>query len=200
MFNPAKTMELTTGGLTDPQATWESYLGENPGWQRTAMELTIPLAVAAIVVGWLLSLIFGSHFYYSYGRGAVLGLILGLIGAAISVTVLSFVINFFADKFGGESNFDRAFTGVSLAIIPGWVGTALGGIPFLGMLLQLAGTIVGLVFLYKIIPLALNVPEDKRALHFIVSIIVVIVINVIIGMILGAGSMGAGGFEEMHRP
>lgn len=200
MFNPAKTMELTTGGLTDPRATWESYLGENPGWQRTAMELTIPLAVAAIVIGWLLSVIFGSHFYYSYGRGAVLGLILALIGAAISVTVLSFVINFFADKFGGESNFDRAFAGVSLAIIPGWVGTALGGIPFLGMLLQLAGTIVGLVFLYKIIPLALGVTEDKRALHFIVSIVVVIVINVIISLILGAGAVGSGGMQGFQAP
>jgi len=198
MLNPQKTIELTTGGLTNPQATWESYLGENPGWQRTAMELTVPLAVAAILLGWLLSVILGGFFYYGYGHGPVLSLILALVGAAISVTVLSLVVNFFAGMFGGESNFDRAFTGVSLAIIPGWAGVAVSGIPFIGSLLQLAGTIVGLVFLYKIIPLALNVPENKRVLHFIATIITVIVVQMIIGLILGAGAVATGGGMQLQ--
>jgi hypothetical protein len=198
MFNPGKTIELVRGSLTEPAETWQSYLGENPGWQRTAMELTVPLVVAAIVIGWLLSLIFGGYFYFGYGRGVILGLIFGLVSAAISVTVLSFLVSFFADKFGGESDFDRAFAGVSLAIIPGWIGATLSGIPFLGPLLQLAGTIVGLVFLYKIIPLAVRVPEDKRVVHFVVVIIAAIVVQLIIGLILGAGTMaGSAGMGRM---
>jgi len=198
MLNPQKTIELTTGGLTNPQATWESYLGENPGWQRTAMELTVPLAVTAVIIGWLLSVILGGYFYYGYGYGPVLSLILALVGAAISVIVLSLVVNLFAGMFGGESNFDRAFTGVSLAIIPGWAGIAVSGIPFIGALLQLAGTIVGLVFLYKIIPLALKVPDNKRVLHFIATIITVIVIQLIIGLVLGAGAVATGGGMQLQ--
>lgn len=197
MFNPAKTIELVSGGLTSPQATWERYLGENPGWQRTAMELTVPLVVVAILIGWLLSVIFGGYFYYGYGHGPVMALLFGLVSAAISVTVLSFVVSFLAGKFGGEANFDRAFAGVSLAIIPGWAGVAVSGIPIIGPLLQLAGTIIGLVFLYKIIPLAVRVPESKRALHFIVTIVVVIIVQIVIGLILGAGAVGSrGGFDS----
>lgn len=193
MFNPSKTVELASGGLTDPRATWESYLGENPSWQRTAMELTVPLAAAAIIIGWLLSVILGGYFYYGYGHGPVLALILALIGAAISVAVMTFVLGFFAGTFGGQADYNRAFAGVSLAYIPGWAGVAVSGIPFLGGLLQLAGTIVGLVFLYKIIPLAVGVPDDKRVLHFIVTLVVVIIVQIILGVILGAGAMATGG-------
>lgn len=196
MFNPSKTIELVSGSLSSPRETWQSYLGENPGWQRTAMELTVPLVIAAIVIGWLLSVVLGGYFYFGYGRGAVFALIFGLISAAISVTVLSFLVSFFAGRFGGESGFDRAFAGVSLAIVPGWIGTALSGIPFIGGLLQLAGTITGLVFLYKIIPLAVGVPEEKRALHFIVTIVAAIVVQMVIGLILGAGAMTSGGGME----
>lgn len=196
MFNPSKTIELVSGSLSSPRETWQSYLGENPGWQRTAMELTVPLVIAAIVIGWLLSVVLGGYFYFGYGRGAVFALIFGLISAAISVTVLSFLVSFFAGRFGGESGFDRAFAGVSLAIVPGWIGTALSGIPFIGGLLQLAGTITGLVFLYKIIPLAVGVPEEKRALHFIVTIVAAIVVQMVIGLILGAGAMTSGGMER----
>lgn len=196
MFNPSKTIELVSGSLTNPRETWQSYLGENPVWQRTAMELTVPLVIAAIVVGWLLSVLLGGYFYFGYGRGAVFGLIFGLVSAAISVTVLSFLVSFFAGRFGGESSFDRAFAGVSLAIVPGWIGTALSGIPILGGLLQLAGTITGLVFLYKIIPLAVRVPEEKRVLHFIVTIVAAIIVQMIIGLILGAGAMTSGGGME----
>ncbi|MFO7763203.1 MAG: YIP1 family protein, partial [Wenzhouxiangellaceae bacterium] len=154
MFDPSKTIGLISGGLTSPRETWESYLGENPGWQRTAVELTIPMVVSAIIIGWLLSLLLGGYFYYGYGRGVVLGLIVGLIAAAISIAVMSFVVSALAGVFGGQANFDRAFAAVSLATIPTWAGAAVGGIPFIGWLLQLAGSITGLVFLYKIIPLA----------------------------------------------
>ena len=198
MFNPSKTIELVTGGLTNPQPTWESYLGENPGWQKTAMELTVPLVIVSILIGWLLSVILGGFFYYGYGYGPIMALIFGLIGAAISVAVLSLVVSFFAGMFGGQSSFDRAFTGVSLAIIPGWVGVAVSGIPYIGPLLQLIGTIIGLVFLYKIIPLAVSVPENKRVLHFIATIITVIVIQMIIGLILGAGAATTGGGMQIQ--
>lgn len=197
MFNPSKTIELVSGSLSNPRATWESYLGENPGWQRTAMELTVPLIVVAIVIGWLLSILLGGYFYFGYGRGAVFALVFGLIAAAISVTVLSYLVSFFAGRFGGESNFDRAFAGVSLAIIPGWLGAAVSGIPFIGSLLQLAGMITGLVFLYKIIPLAVDVPESKRATHFIVTIVAAAIIQIILGLILTAGTMTGG--TGMHQ-
>ncbi|MBS3743479.1 MAG: hypothetical protein KGY48_03900 [Wenzhouxiangellaceae bacterium] len=196
MFDPSKTIGLISGGLTNPRETWESYLGENPGWQRTAVELTIPMVVSAIIIGWLLSVLLGGYFYYGYGRGVVLGLIVGLIAAAISIAVMSFVVSALAGVFGGQANFDRAFTAVSLATIPSWAGAALGGIPFIGWLLQLAGSITGLVFLYKIIPLAVLVPENKRVVHFVLTLVTVFVINIILGLIFGLGAATSGEFAN----
>ncbi|MEX2498568.1 MAG: Yip1 family protein [Wenzhouxiangellaceae bacterium] len=195
MFDPAKTLKLISGGLTNPRETWESWLGENPGWQRTAVELTIPLIVAAVIIGWLLSVMLGGYFYFGYGRGVVLGLIVGLIAAGISIAVLSFVVSAFAGMFGGQANFDRAFAAVSLATIPTWAGVALGGIPFIGWLLQLAGSIIGLVFLYKIIPLAVRVPEEKRVVHFVLTIVTVFVVNIILGLIFGLGAATGSGMR-----
>ena len=35
-FDFAKTLSLVKSGLTDHQATWKTYLEENPSWQQTA--------------------------------------------------------------------------------------------------------------------------------------------------------------------
>lgn len=193
MFDPSKTMKLIAGGLTSPRETWESWLGENPGWQRTAIVLTVPMIVLAVIIGWLLSVLFGGYFYYGYGRGIVLGLIVGLIAAGISIAVLSFVVSALAGMFDGEANFDRAFAAVSLATIPSWAGVALGGIPWIGWLLQLAGSIIGLVFLYKVIPLAVRVPENKRVIHFVLTLVTVFVVNIILGVIFGLGAATSSG-------
>jgi hypothetical protein len=95
--------------------------------------------------------------------------------------------------FGGKSDFSRAFAAVSLAMIPAWVAGIVGAaIPWVGALIGLAGAVVALVFLYQIMPLALGVPDSKRVLHFVVSIIAVLVINVVVATVLGVGRMGAG--------
>lgn len=195
MFDFGKFTGLVTGGLTRPRETWEAWLAEKPSWQQTAIQLTVPLFVGAVVIGSLLAALLGGYFFYGYGRGFFVGLILGLIMAAVSVAVLSFVVAFLAGIFEGRNDFDGAFAGVSLAIIPGWVGMALSGIPFLGWLLSLAGTIVGLVFLYQVIPLAVGVPQNRRVMHFVITILVVFVINLILSAIFGAGQaarMGMG--------
>lgn len=189
MFDFNKTIELIKGGLTEPRRTWENYLATTRPWAETATLLTGPLIVGAIVISWLLAAIFGTYFVYGYGRGLILGLIVGLISAALSVAIFSFLLSFFAGTFGGQKNFDRAFAAISLAMIPAWAAAAVGTIPFIGPLLQLAGSIITLVFLYKIIPLALSVPEDKRVVHFIVTVVAAIVVNVIIAAILSIGAV-----------
>ncbi len=188
MFDPKRTFELISGGLMSPAATWERYLGQNPGWQVTAIQLTVPLVVLAVLVGWILSAIFGTHFYWGYGHGLVLSLIIAPIAALLALGLMSLVVSFLAGQFGGQFDFNRGFAGVSLAAIPSYVGSALGPIPWIGWLLSLIGAITSLVFLYKIIPLALGVPENRRVLHFIVALVLVFIVNVVLSLILGFGA------------
>jgi len=49
--------------------------------------------------------------------------------------------------------------------------------------------VVTLVFLYQIIPSYLEVPEDKRVVHYAVSLIATFILMMVLGAILGTGGM-----------
>ena len=191
-FDFAKTLSLVKGGLLDHQATWKSYLEENPGWQQTAVVLTGPLILANVVLSIILSRMIGGFAYSGYYSNVFAALFWGLVMAALGFTIAVFVFNFLAGVFKGKSNFSRAFAAVSLAAIPAWVAGVLAAlIPFVGFLIALAGGIMSLVFMYRIMPLALGVPDNKRIVHFIASLVVILILNIIVGSIVGVGAMGS---------
>lgn len=196
-FDIQKTLNLIKGGLLDHQNTWKQYLDENPGWQDTAIQLTGPLLIANVLLTLIFSRMVGGYVYFGYGQNFLAALVSGLVFAAIGFAVVVAVFSFLAGVFKGKSDFSRAFAAVSLAAIPSWVAGIVGAlIPWIGWLIALAGGILSLVFLYKIIPLALGVPEDKRVVHFIASLVCVFIINIIVAAVLGAGSMGRGAFTS----
>jgi hypothetical protein len=206
MFDLDKTLELIRGALLEPQETWVRYRAENRPWTETAALLTGPLIVASVVLAGLLGWIFRSHHMFMGGPGGIVGLIVGLLFAAAGVALASFIFSFFAGVFEGAADFGRSFAAVSLAAVPAYVGSVLGTLPWIGWLLSLALGIVTLVFLYRIIPLYLSVPEDKRVLHYVVSLVVTIVASVLLGALLGVGAMSArhgammgAGHEVSHR-
>jgi hypothetical protein len=192
-FDYRKTLDLVKGGLLNPAATWSSYLGENPGWQQTLIVLTGPLILANVVLGLLLSRMMGTMSPFGLAGNWLAALVVGLVLACVGFAVAVLVFNFLAGVFGGKPDFSRAFAAMSLAAIPAWIAGIIGAaIPWVGALITLAGGIVTLVFLYKVMPLALGVPDSKRVLHFVVSLVAVVVINVIVATVLGVGRMGTG--------
>lgn len=192
-FDIKKTLNLIKGGLLDPRNTWNSYLEKDPAWQDTAIQLTGPLLAANVLLTLIFSRLSGGYVYFGYGQNFLAALVSGLVFAAIGFAVVVAVFCFLASVFKGKSHFSRAFAAVSLAVIPGWVAGVVGAlIPWVGWLISLAGFVLSLVYLYRIIPLALEVPEDKRVVHFIASIVCIFVINLILAAVLGTGSMARG--------
>jgi hypothetical protein len=193
-FDVNKTLGLIKGGLLDAEATWKAYLEENPSWQQTAMVLTGPLLVANVLLTLIFSRLVGGYNAFGYQSGWFVSLILGLVVGSLAVIITSLVFNFLAGTFKGTPNFSRAFAAVSLAAVPAWVAGAVSAlIPYLGGLLALAGGILSLVYMYRLMPLALNVPQDKRAVHFIVSLVLIIIVNIVISAVLGMGGAFRGG-------
>jgi Yip1 domain len=126
-------------------------------------------------------------------QGRFGAILVGLLAGAISFLVVVFAINLLAGIFQGKPNFSRTFAAISLAAIPAWLAGIVGAVvPWAGPLITLSGAIVTLVFVYKIMPLALEVPDGKRILHFVVSIVVVIVINLATGGTLHVGRTVSG--------
>jgi len=195
-FDFAKTLTLIKGGLLDHQATWNSYLEENRDWQYTAMVLTGPLLIANVLLSNLFSRMTGGFAYAGYHSSVFAGLFWGLLTAVIGLAITVFVFNFLAGTFKGNSNFPRAFAAVSLAAIPSWIAGILAAlIPGIGFLIMLAGGIMSLFFMYKIMPQALEVPDDKRLVHFILSLVAIVILNVIIGFFIGANNVA----NELQR-
>jgi hypothetical protein len=190
-FDLTKTLSLIKGGLLDHENTWKTYLEDCPDWKATAVVLTGPLFILNILLSLIFSRLAGGYPVYGYHSSWFMALITSLVMGALVFAIVVLVFNFLAGIFKGTPNFSRAFAAVSLAVIPAWVAGALAGlIPYLGFLIALAGGVLSLVFLYRIMPLALGVPDDKRVVHFVVSLVAVLIINMIIGLTLGLGSAG----------
>ncbi len=194
-FDISKTISLVRGGLLDAEVTWQSYLDGNPTWQQTATQLTGPLLIANVLLSLIFSRLAGGYSAFGYQSGWLASLVFGLVMGALGVIIATFVFNYLSGIFKGTPNFSRAFAVVSLAAIPAWVAGAVGAlIPFLGFFIALAGGILSLIYLYRLMPIGLNVPQEKRTLHFIASLLLVFLVNMVIGAFLGMGmGMGMGG-------
>jgi len=190
-FDLTKTLSLIKGGLMDNESTWKSYLQDCPGWQATAISLTGPLILANIIIGVALGRLVGGFTPYGYYSNFLSAIFWGLILACLGLIIAVFAFNFMAGVFKGKSNFSRAFAAVSLAAIPSWLAGIIAAMfpGFLGVFVALAGGILSLLYMYKIMPLALEVPDEKRALHFISSIIIIVILNLIAGTIISRATL-----------
>jgi hypothetical protein len=207
-FNLGKTVALIRGGLFDHERTWQSYLADDPSWQTTAVVLTGPLIIGSTLLTMLFSRLIGGWSIYSVpGANIFTAMVMALVMGALSLVVLTLTLGVLAGAFGGKRNFDRAFAAVSLALIPGHVLAVVGALlPWIGVLFGLAGFVISLVFLYRILPLALEVPGAKRMPHFVTSLVATFAVNLIAGGLLGtafhgdqARHVGFGSRAEVRR-
>lgn len=184
MFDINRTIKLVTGALTNAQATWQSYRPDASDWKKTAFLLTGPLIVAAAVISYLLSLVFSDSAMFPQLQPTLLSTVGTIIMGAIGACVVAFIFSALAGVFGGKSSFALGLAAATLAFVPGYVGQALSWLPWIGGLLSIGLGIFALVQLWKIIPLYLEVPDGKRALHYIVSLVATIVVMVLVGSVV----------------
>lgn len=190
MLDLNRTVKLVSGSLFDPEATWRAYLPEAGDWQKTAALLTGPLIVAAAVIAYVLGFL-GSDSMFGAFRPTIMSTLLGIVMMAISAGVVAFVFSALAGTFGGKGSVALGLAATTLAFVPGYVGQALSGLPWLGGLLALVLFIWSLVRLWQIIPLYLEVPDNKRGPHYIVSVIVCIVVMFILGAVVNRVMYGS---------
>lgn len=199
MFDLNKTVSIIKGGLLEPGATWKTYLEESHDWKETLTLVAGPLIVVSAIAAALLSWIFGSQTLFGQ-RSGFWGLVLGIVAAAIGLVVTAFIFSFLAGTFKGKHDFSKGLAALTLAAIPAYVGVIIGPLPWIGWLLSLALSILSLVFLYRIIPAYLEVPQNKRVLHYGVSLVASFVIIFIINMTLGFGAYSTGQLGSSGEP
>jgi len=191
MFDPTRTIQLVKGALLEPEATWHSYLPEAGDWKKTAVLLTGPLIVAAALTAYVLGLLFSGLSFFGM-RPTLATTVINIVTGAIAIGIVAFILSTLAKTFGGKANFALGLAGATLAFVPGYVGQALSGLPLIGWLLGLGLLIYGLVLLWRIIPLYLEVPDEKRAPHYALSLISSAVVMFVLSTVIGGSMMGPG--------
>lgn len=93
----------------------------------------------------------------------------------------------------GSPTFSQAFAAISFSFLPGFIGSILGTVPWIGWLLSFAGLIYGVVLMYRSFPVFLGIAEDDRAKHFGATLIAGIVAGAILFSLMGAIGLGTAG-------
>jgi hypothetical protein len=191
MFDPNRTLQLVKGALFDPEVTWHGYLPEAGDWKKTAILLTGPLIVATALIAYVFGLLFSGASAFGF-RPTVVSTLIGMLGGAVAITIVAYILSAFAKMFGGKGSFALGLAAATLAFVPGYAGQALSSLPWIGWLLGLALFIYGLVLLWRIIPIYLEVPDEKRTPHYAVSLIASFVALLVLSTIIGGGMTGSG--------
>jgi len=168
-----------TAVLRDPQDAAARFQARAAPWRQTAAEVTVPVNLLAVALSYILTFLivgFVLGFFWS---------IAALLWAVATFFIAAFLFDYFAGAFGGVRSFDQSFAMLTLAGIPAALGSLLQVIPWIGWLLSLAASVYSLVLLYQFAPTFLKVPEDKRVVHFIVSLLACGVTYFIVAMLIG---------------
>ena len=101
-----------------------------------------------------------------------------------------------AHQSAGSPTFAQGFAAISFSFLPGFIGSVLGTIPWIGWLISLAALVYGVILMYRSFPVFLGVAEDDRTKHFVATLIGGVVAGAILFTLLGAiglGGASAGG-------
>lgn len=113
---------------------------------------------------------------------ALLGYLFGLVG----VYVLALIVNALAPTFGGQKNMVQALKAVAYAYTAAWIAGAAILLPWIGLLLMLAGGIYSIYLLYLGLPATMRAPADKAVPYTVVTILCAIVLGIVLGMLVAA--------------
>ncbi|MDJ0927888.1 MAG: Yip1 family protein [Gammaproteobacteria bacterium] len=189
--------------MFDPEQTWRAYLPEAENWQQTVFLLTGPLIIFAAVAAYMIGFLGSGVSLFGF-RPTIVSTILTIITSAIGTAVVAFVVSALAGAFGGKNNFALGLAAITFAFIPGYLGQAVTWLPWVGGLLALGLFVYGLVLLWKIIPIYLAVPDEKRVGHYILSLVATIAAMFVLSITIGRSlypSMGGPSFGDIsERP
>jgi len=185
MLDLNRTMQLIKDGLMDPEPTWRAYLPEAHDWQKTAFLLTGPLIIVSSLVAYTFGILNLGNTPFAMFRPTLTMTLINIVMGGVGIAIVSFTTAALSGYYGGKNSFAYALAAASLAFIPGYLGQMLTWIPWLGGFAALGMAIWGLVNFWKIIPMYLEVPEDKRALHFVLTLVATILAVGIASTVIG---------------
>lgn len=198
-----KLIERVRSILVTPKTTWP-VIAEEPATTASIFKgYVLILAAVPALFGFLdaaligYNIPFGGTIRIGFGlalSSALLGYCLSLVG----VFIAAFIVNALAPTFGGQQNSVQALKAVAYAYTASWIAGVGAIVPYLSLLIAIAGAVYSIYLLYLGLPPNMKVSQERAAGYTAVVVVVAIVIGWIISLTVG-GIMGAsfarGGFS-----
>jgi hypothetical protein len=180
-----KLMARAKAILLTPKTEWPVIAGESTTVADLYKGYIIPLAAIPAIFAFLAMA--------RIGVGAGLGtMVFVFVMALVMSYVMAFIIDALAPTFGGQKNFIQALKVVAYAYTASWVASVGQIVPFLGILITIAGSIYSIYLLYLGLPHTMKCPPDKAGGYTLVAIIIAFVLSLAVGLLVG-GVAGVGG-------
>jgi Yip1 domain len=118
-------------------------------------------------------------------------MVVSYVLSLVMVYILALIIDALAPTFGGQKDQTQALKTAAYSYTASWIAGVAQILPWLGMLLLLAGGIYSIYLLYLGLPNTMKAPKDKAVGYTVVVIIVGIVLGIVVGMVTAAITGGS---------
>jgi hypothetical protein len=183
--------------LGTPRTEWPVIASEPGTIGDIYKDYVLVLAAIPAVFGFLKYSVIGISLpfvgTYRAGIGAGLsGMVMNYVLGLASVYVLSLIVDALAPTFGGQKNSVQAFKVVVYASTASWIAGIGQVLPWLAVLILLAGGLYSIYLLYLGLPQTMKCPAEKAAGYTAVTIVVAIVLSWLVSLavsgVIGIGS------------
>ncbi|MCC2656049.1 MAG: domain containing protein [Panacagrimonas sp.] len=187
--------------LLTPKSEWPVIAVEPDTTSALFTRYILILAALPAIAGFIKGSFIGTSIPFTDATIRV-GIGIGLIGAIVqyglsvlATYVLARVVDALAPSFGGQKNPIQALKTVAYTYTASWIAGVAVVLPWVGVLIGLAGGVYSVYLLYLGLPHTMRAPPDRAggytAVIVLLGFLVGIVIGVIGGAISGAASVGA---------
>jgi hypothetical protein len=193
----SKLMARAKAILTSPRTEWPVIAAEPATVGDIYKNYVMILAAIPAVFAFLKYSVIGIHLpmlgTYRAGIGSGLGaMVLNYVLALASAYVLALIVDALAPAFGGQKNNLQAFKTVAYASTASWIAGIGQVVPWLSLLIMLAGGIYSIYLIYLGLPHTMKCPPEKAVGYTAVTVIVAIILSWLVGLVVGS-VMGVGG-------
>ncbi|MHB1058447.1 MAG: Yip1 family protein [Rhodanobacter sp.] len=192
--------------LTTPRSEWPVIAAEPATASGLYTGYIMVVAALPAIAGFIKGSLIGSGAFGITVRASIGGgitrMVLGYLLSLVVAYLMALIVNALASTFGGQKDMTQALKTVAYAWTASWIAGIGVIVPWLGVLILIAGGIYGIYLLYLGLPHTMKCPQDKAGGYTAVSVIIAIVLSWIVNLILigviGTAAMTGAAMGGMH--
>lgn len=187
--------------LLSPRTEWPVIAAEPATTSGLFTRYILILAALPVIAGFIKGSLIGTGIPFT-GATVRVGIGIGLVGAVVqyglallATYVLALVVDALAPSFGGQKDPIQALKTVAYTYTASWIAGVAILLPWVGVMIGLAGGVYSIYLLYLGLPHTMRVPPDRAGGYTTVIVLLGLLVGIVIGVaggaISGAASVGA---------